>query len=94
MCEAQPVEQKIFKVGARVTWIEKKECGYSSRHYRIDGQVVAILGPQLPDEEYNKKWLGGELKNTHVYIYEVNWICPYCRQRCSGRFYSPELRKL
>lgn len=92
-CESESVEDKIFKKGDRVTWIEERTCVYGGT-YKIYGRVTTIRGPQLPDEEYNIKWLQRRLTGKHVYMYKVDWICPHCKQNCSGIFYSLELIKL
>ena len=94
-CEAEPVEDIVFKVGDRVTWTEKRGCTHAyGQDYCIDGLVVAVCGLQLPDEEYNNKWFGGRLAGKHVHMYQVNWECPYCLLKYSRRFYSLELKKL
>lgn len=92
-CEEMPVEVQQLKVGDRVTWLEMRRCAHG-KSYRLCGWVVALKGPELPDEEYNNKWLGGKLNGTHVYMYEVVWVCPHCKTHCSGKFYLPELKKL
>lgn len=93
-CESQPVEPKKFKVGDRVSWREAKECGQAGRNYFINAIVTKVIGPTLPDEEYNIKWLQGHLAGKHVYEYLLNWNCPYCTTEHAGVYYGIELLKV
>ncbi len=93
-CEAMPVEERRFRVGDAVTWREPRHCSAFDRSYRVRGRVLSVRGPQLPDEEYNNKWLGGMLAGTHVFQYEVSWRCPHCKEPQAGLFYGAELRRL
>ena len=93
-CEAQPIESKLFSIGDHVKWREQHHCGYCEKNHFPKGKVVRIFGPMLPDEEYNNKWLQGELFGKHAFQYEVEWLCPYCKDPKSNLFYSPELQKI
>ncbi len=92
-CESQTTEEKLFKLGDRVTWREQRFCT-SYQPYYLKGNVRKISGPLLPDEEYNIKWLGSKLSGKHVFVYVVKWRCPYCKEAMEGQFYSLELRKI
>jgi len=93
-CELLITEEKAFKVGDRVRWCEELHCSAVNKNYWMDGKVQKILGPALPDFEYNAKWLGGKLFDKHIFMYEVSWKCPHCKLSCSGRYYSLELGKI
>lgn len=90
-CEAMPVEKKYFKIGNLVSLRELNTCGTYGKDYRLKGRIKKIIGPTLPDEEYNLKWLQNRLARLHVFQYEVHWKCPYCNQPNSGLFYGMEL---
>jgi len=90
-CEAMPVEKKSFNVGDLVSWRELNTCSAYDKNYRLTGRVKKIIGPILPNEEYNLKWLRGRLTGLHVFRYEVYWKCPYCKKSNSGLFYGVEL---
>lgn len=93
-CDSLPVEEKVFRVGDLVKWREQYHCDRRNKNYFPQGRVVCILGPMLPDEEYNIKWLQSRLSGKHVFQYEVKWPCPYCGKPSGSLFYSPELKKL
>jgi len=93
-CESQPIEPKIFRIGNHVQWREQYHCDRFGKNYFPKGKVVRIFGPMLPDEEYNIKWLQSKLSGKHVFQYEVEWLCPYCKDPKSNLFYSPELKKI
>lgn len=93
-CETLPIEPKLFRVGDKVTWREKRTCQSYNKNYSLRGKVTKISGPMLPDEEYNLKWLGAELSNKHVFEYLVKWQCRYCKEKMDGLFYGMELIKL
>ena len=90
-CEAMPVEKKYFRVGDTVSWREMNTCSAYNKNYRLKGKIKRIIGPILPDEEYNLKWLQSRLTKLHAFEYEVHWKCPYCDMSCSGLFYGIEL---
>jgi hypothetical protein len=92
-CESQPLEARKFKRKDLVSWREIKNCS-TGRKYFIKGTVWDIVGPVLPDEEYNIKWLKGRLSGKHVYEYIVEWNCPFCMRNHEDRFYGPELIKV
>ena len=94
-CEVRPIENPAWKIDDRVTWREKRQCANSNRKpYILNGKVIGLHEPQLVDEEYNRKWLGGALTGKHVHMYEVAWTCPHCQQKCYGLFYGMELKKI
>lgn len=93
-CEAQPIEAKLFHIGAAVTWREKRTCSAHDKTYSLRGKVSKILGPMLVDEEYDIKWLQRKLSGKHVFQYEVEWRCPYCHMKVEGLFYGMELIKV
>ncbi len=93
-CEARPAEPKLFRLGDLVKWREQYHCDRYNKNYFPKGRVVRVLGPMLPDEEYNIKWLQNRLSGKHVFQYEVKWPCPYCGKPSGSLFYSPELKKL
>jgi len=92
-CEAKPVEPARFKVGDRVTARERRTCQLG-RAYVMTGKVIAVHGPQPPDEEYEIKWLGcrAERLGSHVRQYEVHYRCPRCGRIKTALYYGPELR--
>ena len=92
-CEAQPVEPQEFFVGDRVTWCENKHCSRRNL-YTLDGIIKDVLGPTLPDEDYNHLCLDSKLSGKHVFEYVVHWTCPYCNRALSQKFYGVELKKL
>lgn len=89
-CKSMPVEKKLFCVGASVSWRELRTCVFGN-NYRLRGKVVKILGPKLLDEDYNIRWLQSKLIGLHVFQYEVDWKCPFCRENQAGVFYGMEL---
>ena len=93
-CEAMPVEDKFFHVGDLVKWREQYHCDRYNKNYFPKGRVARILGPMLPDEEYNIKWLQSRLSGKHVFQYEVKWTCPYCGNSCGNLFYGMELKQI
>lgn len=95
-CETRILEEKKFKIGDLVENIEPRICcGMDDRPYKFKGKIVKIIGPLPPDEEYEIKWLGGDSKrlNSHVWQYEVEYICPRCKEKKSHRYYTPEIKK-
>ena len=92
-CETRPLENKKFKLGDFVGGREKHTCDRRSKNndFFPKGRIIKIVGPQLVDKEYSAKWLGGELRGSHVFMYEVEYKCP-CGAIRSHRFYSPELK--
>lgn len=93
-CEARKTEERFFKKGDWVTNIEDRECAVVNWHYRFRGQIVRVLGPQAPDEEYEDKWLGGRGLDLHVFQFEVRFRCPCCQKMQTALYYSPELRRI
>ena len=94
-CESRTKEKKAFRVGDRVLAIEARFCNKnSSFSYMAIGKIVKIEGPVLPDQEYERKWLGGDSKrlNSHVYKYWLSFKCPHCNEKRKHPYYGPELR--
>ena len=94
-CEERLKEKKAFRVGDRALAIEARFCGKnSSFSYMAIGKIVRIEGPVLPDYEYERKWLGGDLKrmSSHVYKYWLSFKCPHCKEKRLHPYYGPELR--
>ena len=92
-CESLPIEERAFRVGDMTSWRELNFCSSYGKTYRLKTRVIRIVGPTLPDEEYNRKWLQSTLGGLHVFQYEVRWRCPHCRRSYSNLFYGMELRK-
>lgn len=92
-CEAQSIEQKLFRVGDAVTWREKRTC-HNGKIYSLRGRIESVRGPVVPDEEYNIKWLQGALSGQHIFEYIVSWRCPHCSDELDNSFYGMELIKL
>ena len=95
-CESNPIEQKKFEVGDRVTnsmWLRECLSATGNRQYRFKGRINKVSGPQPLDEEYWNKWLRG-CPNIHVFLYEVTYKCPGCGERKKAIYYAPELSKI
>ena len=95
-CEARTLEIREFSEGYWVRAKEKRHCGLTGKSYICEGIIVDVLGPMLPDEEYENKWLGGKTErlNGHVYQYEVQFICPCCNKLKRAFYYGPGLQSL
>ena len=94
-CEKKPVEKKKFRVEDRISNVEPRMCGRNA--YVFKGRVTRISGPFPPNEEYENKWLSSAINhmeriNSHVFLYEVEFICPVCRMKKTARYYAPELK--
>ncbi len=86
-----PVEDKKFEVGDKITnSMEPRVCLSTNREYRFNGKISKILGPKPPDDEYWNKWLNG-VPNTHVFLYEVTYKCPECKEKRAAVYFAPEL---
>lgn len=94
-CNLMPVEKKIFCVGDSVSCRRLNMCSRDmfGKSYRLKGMIVKILGPGLPDEDYNIRLLQGKLRGLHVFQYEVDWKCKLCNEPQLGLFYGMELVK-
>lgn len=92
-CEGRTLEEKKFKLGDKVRGREKHNCdhGQIEKNFLPRGYVIEIYGPELMDEEYSNKWLGGGLLYCHVYQYRVEYEC-LCGKVRQYQFYSPELK--
>lgn len=95
-CEDRIREKKLFRVGATVRNKEPRFCQIKSKHYRFSGKIVRILGPKPSDYEYETKWLGGkrERVNGHIFLYEVKFCCPYCKEIRREQYHTPELLRI
>ena len=93
-CEKRTREKKAFVIGDKVRNIEPRICGLMGEVYVFSGRVVKILGPKPSDYEYEVKWLGGKEKrvNGHVYLYEIEFKCPHCKEKRNEYYYAPELQ--
>lgn len=91
-CQKRPIEKQVFQIGDRVIGRELRTC-VSGKSYRPRGIILEIKRPQLPDEEYENKWLGGksDRKRSHVLVYIFQFRCPHCKQEHAMPFYAPEL---
>ena len=95
-CEKRIRENKSFRIGDRIQNIEPRTCSMKQKNYIFSGRVVRILGPKPSDYEYEVKWLGGKTErvNGHVFQYEVEFICPHCKEKRRELYYAPELKKI
>ncbi len=101
-CEKRKLEEKLFKIGdyVQVTpWQVCNKPGKRDKYYPPKGKIVYIHRPQLPDDEYENKWLGflkdhGERMNFHVRLYRIRFKCPLCGREHEREFYAPELKKI
>lgn len=93
-CEKRNLEEKSFKVGQKVSARELRRCQLASRPYKACGVVKMVLGPILPDRDYEIRHLGGapQRMNSHVWHYIVWWKCPHCEKIKQHVFYAPELK--
>lgn len=94
-CKSKPVEQQKFKIGDRVTSIEPRVCLSIGefKNYRFKGRINKIFGPLPVDEDYWNKRFGG-LPDKHVFLYEVTYKCPKCREKKEAIYFAPELEKI
>lgn len=92
-CEERILEKKIFQIGDEVFNFEPRECYIGAKPYRVKMTIVKILGPKLPDYEYEVKWLGSKRLDMHIFEYEVQYICPRCGCKKDARYYAPEICK-
>ena len=93
-CEARIKEKKVFKIGDVVRGYECHVCSHegADRNFLPEGKIVKILGPMVPDYEYEVKWLDGrpERINGHVYLYEVIYKC-LCGKPRGCQYRNPEI---
>lgn len=96
-CEARTLERQVFHRGSVVKNISPRTCLNNGRpeHYRFRGTVIKVIGPVLPDRDY-ERWLDGknERLNGHVFQYEVRYRCPRCKKIKTALYYGPELRAI
>ena len=92
-CEKRKLERKIFKIGELVKNTTARQC-HNGKNYYFDGTVIDIRGPIPSDDEYEILILGGkeERMNSHVYQYEVKYVCPICKKIKTALLYSPQLK--
>ncbi len=93
-CEARIKEEQVFKEGDLVSGYEPHVCnhGKEDRSFLTVGKVTKVIGPTLPDYEYEVKWLGDrpERLNGHVYLYEVSYEC-LCGKIREHLYRAPEI---
>ena len=91
-CESRKLEKKKFRVGEPV---EKTAYQHSCHNkvYFVKGVVSAIEGPVNPiiDHWNSYLWPNGD---PHVYQYEVEFVCPICKQTKKTLCYAGELVSL
>ena len=94
-CEKRKLERKIFKIGEQVKNTTPRNC-YNGKNYYFDGIVIDIRGPVPCDDEYEILILGGkeERMNSHVYQYEVKYVCPICKNIKTALLYAPQLKSM
>lgn len=94
-CEKRTLEKKRFEKGQEVVIIGLRACSVGNPSYRAHGVVNRVVGPVLPDMDYEIRQMGGNLQrmNSHVWEYIVCWDCPYCKEEQRLKFYAPELVK-
>lgn len=94
-CERRELEPKKFKKDDVVEGSEKHVCdhGRGDVNFTPRGTIVNITGPEVMDEEYSLKWLGGKLFNQHVRQYLVLYPC-FCSKEREHLYYSVELKKI
>ena len=95
-CESRRLEIKEFNRGDLVKNREQRICNVVDKQYHFIGTIIGVLGPNLPDYEYESKWLGGKTDrlNGHVYQYEVLYVCPECNDSKTTLYYGPELKSV
>ena len=91
-CADRVLEKINFNIGDQVKINLYHICNIDEKSFYPKGRVVKILGPMLPDEEYERKWFGGysERLNSHIFQYEVAFYC-VCDMKRSGRYFLPEI---
>lgn len=93
-CENRTKENKIFKKGDVVRGLEYYLCDHGKKESKFlpEGRVAVVIGPTLPEYEYEIKWLGGKAEriNGHIYLYDVTFKC-LCGKVRSDLFRTPEL---
>ena len=94
-CEQRKLENREFKNGDRVTSVEPRHC-YINKPYNFRGVVVKVIGPMPSDYDYECRHLGGKGQRlySHVFQYEVEYICPVCLEVKRARYYGPEIKKI
>ncbi len=95
-CESRVLEEKLFKVGDEIIIIPALVCSdgrFNGKSFWPKATVVKILGPKLPDYEYEVKWLGSRGLNSHVYQYEVEYACFCGNKPRSDLLYAPEMHR-
>lgn len=92
-CEARKLEENKFIIGELV---EKTAYQHSCRNrvYLAKGLVTAITGPVIPAIDHWNSYLWPEGDLPHVYQYEVEFVCPVCKQTKKTLCYSGELKSL
>ena len=93
-CELRTLEKKVFEIGNYVKNIEPRFCQMRQKYYFFSGKITKITDPELPDVEYETRWLMNkkERLNAHVFLYQVKFRCPHCKETREERYYAPELQ--
>jgi len=88
------LENKKFKIDDKVEAIERRACCAKDEKYILKGKIAKIIGPEPADEEYEKKWLGGNTERliSHVWRYAVAYICPVCGLKGLVAYYAPGIK--
>lgn len=92
-CEARPLESPVLRKGDAVRAKEIRTCT-NGKNYEVRGHISEVSRPQVPDEEYELKWMGDlarERLKMHVHLYTVTYHCPACKREKMAVYYGPEL---
>jgi len=90
-CETYTTEKSRFTTGTVVCGLEQLICHCDGGFYFPVGKITKIVGPVVgnlttSDGKRNVEQWG------HVYLYEVEYDCPYCLERKdSVQFWTSEL---
>ncbi len=92
-CESKGCEVQKFNIGDDVRAFEKRQCNFG-KTYRMQGKVIAVIGPQLVSGE-ETKWVKARegWYDKHVFKYEVEYICPICHKKKTMLYFAPELKR-
>jgi len=91
-CERKGTEEQVFQIGDSVRNREPRQC-HNGKNYHFHGKIIKVVGPEPPDEDYERRWLGGQSErlNNHVYSYVVEYRCSICREKKEAIYFAPEL---
>lgn len=95
-CEAKGVEPQEYKVGDIVVNVRERFC-HNHKKYFFFGEVIKVFGPALPPTDAADRMNLGGIKpvpdNVHLYQYEVEYICPVCKQKKKALYYGVAIKK-